>query len=335
MNDVRTGFAGHEGWNRHGVPSDASHEIVRWGQEPLAFELSTRDAATAARARDVFAPWPAAEDAEIAARFEVRRVAAACGGGEPTDDVHGFADHQGRSGHAQSSDAWEVRAADGRSAVHATADAALRWVELSAIQAFTPRRDGALALHGALVDFDGRALLVVGPGRAGKSSLACALWRAGGALLTDDVTLLDLATAAARPGPRRVALRDGSAALLGDDLWRRIASAPTSSPTGEGWCFHPADVDGRPIPRASRVAAVLFLERSGRPPLAPAELAPIVPARAALALLPYVIAQRGLDPGDAIRRVAPLAERVAAFDLARGPLDEMAAHARAALAEVA
>ena len=315
MNDVRTGFAGHEGWNRNGVPSDASHEIVRWGQEPLAFELCTRDAATAARARDVFAPWPAADDAEIAARFEVRRVADGCGG--------------------ERTDAWEVRAADGRSALHATADAALRWVELSAIQAFTPRRDGALALHGALVDFDGRALLVVGPGRAGKSSLACALWRAGGALLTDDVTLLDLATAAARPGPRRIALRDGSAALLGDDLWRRIAAARTSSPTGEGWCFHPADVDGRPIPRASRVAAVLFLERSGRPPLAPAELAPIVPARAALALLPYVIAQRGLDPGDAIRRVAPLAERVAAFDLARGPLDEMAAHARAALAEVA
>jgi hypothetical protein len=54
-----------------------------------------------------------------------------------------------------------------------------------------------------------------------------------------------------------------------------------------------------------------------------------------LALLPYVIAQRALDPGDAIRRVAPLAERVAAFDLARGPLDAMAVRARAALAEVA
>lgn len=296
--------------------SDTAHEVVRWGQEPLAFELSTRDAAIAARARDVFAPWPASEDAALAARFEVQRVRDGDGEGE-------------------ASGTWQVRADDGTSVVRDSADAALRWVELSAIQAFVPRSDGALALHGALVDFDGRALLIVGPGRAGKSSLACALWRAGGALLTDDVTLLDLATAAARPGPRRIALRDGSAGLLGDDLWRRIVAARTSTPTDEGWCFHPADVDGRTVPRATRVATVIFLERSGRPALAPAEVAPIVPARAVLALLPYVIAQRTLDPGDAIRRVAPLAERVAAFDLARGPLDDMAERARAALAEVA
>ena len=300
----------------HEIVSDAAHEVVRWGQEPLAFELSTRDAAVAARARDVFAPWPAPDDAALAARFEVRRVRDADGAGGAAEG-------------------WEVRADDGTRVVRDSADAALRWVELSAIQAFTPRSEGALALHGALVDFDGRALLIVGPGRAGKSSLACALWRAGGALLTDDVTLLDLATAAARPGPRRIALRDGSASLLGADLWQRISSARTSTPTGEGWCFHPADVDGRAVPRATRVAAVIFLERSGRPALAPAERAPIVPARAVLALLPYVVAHRGLDPGDAIRRVAPLAAHVAAFDVARGPLDAMAAQARAALAEVA
>ncbi len=300
----------------HGVRhvTDAAHETVRWGQEPLAFELVTSDATLAARARDVFAPWPAADEAALAARFEVRRVAdAACEGAA----------------------AWEARADDGTCAHRDTADEALRWVELSAIQAFVPRCEGALALHGAMVDFDGRALLVVGPGRAGKSSLACALWRAGGALLTDDVALLDLATATARPGPRRIALRAGSAALLGEDLWRRIVAARSSTPTDEGWCFHPGEIDGRPIPRATRVAAVIFLERSGRPALAPAALAPIVPAGAVLALLPYVIAQRGLDPGDAIRRIAPLAQDVAAFDLARGPLDEMAQRARAALAEAA
>lgn len=294
--------------------SDAAHQIVRWGQDPLVFELATRDATVAARARAVFAPWPAPEEAALAARFEVQRVRQA------GEDAAGE---------------WEVRADDGARAVRGSADAALRWVELAAIQAFAPRCDGALALHGALVDFDGRALLIVGPGRAGKSSLACALWRAGGALLTDDVTLLDLATATARPGPRRVALRAGSAVLLGDDLWQRIVAARSSTATDEGWCFHPADVDGRPVPRATRVAAVVFLERSGRPALAPAELAPIVPARAVLALLPYVVAQRTLDPGEAIRRVAPLAERVVAFDLARGPLDEMAARARAALTELA
>jgi len=291
--------------------SGNTHEIVRWGQEPLAFELSVADAALAARARDVFAPWPARAGLPPAARFEITRLADAVG----------------------TAAAWQVRAGDGAGALTHSADEALRWVELTAIQTFVPRCDGALALHGALVDFDGRALLVVGPARAGKSSLACALWRAGGALLTDDVALLDLVTATARPGPRRIALRAGSAHLLGDDLWSRITSAPSSAPTDEGWCFHPCEIDGRTLPRTTRVAAVAFLERGGRPELGPAALAPIVPARAVLALLPYVVAQRRLDPGEAIRSIAPLAARVAAFDLARGPLEIMAERARTALAE--
>jgi hypothetical protein len=294
----------------------AADEIVRWGQHPLAFELATADAAVAARAREVFAPWPVDGTAQVAARFEVERIAAgACAAPDALP-------------------AWEARAATSGACARAnTPDDALRWVELAAVQAFVPRCDGVIALHGALADVAGRGILVVGPPTAGKSSLACALWRAGAALLADDVALLELGTAEARPGPRRVALRLASRGMVGDDLWRRIVSARSSAPTDEGWCFHPSEIDGRPLPRATRIAAVIFLERPRRPVLGPAELSRIAPAHAVLAWIPYLVAQRAIEVGDAIRRIAPLATRVPAFDLARGALDTMALRARTALEE--
>jgi len=295
-----------------------ARELVRWGQEPLAFELATSDPALAARAREVFALWPAPVGRQPAARFEVSRIA--------DDDV------VGPGGANERGPGWQARVCDGdaRSST-VTADEALRWVELRAVQSFLPRHDGALALHGALADVGGRALLIIGPPNAGKSSLACALWRSGAALLSDDVALVDLATGAARPGPRRVALRHGSRSLLGDELWQRIVTARASAPTDEGWCFHPGEIDGRPLPRTTRVGAVIFLERRARAEIPPATIARIAPAHAVLAWLPYVVAQRALDTGEAIRRIAPLAERVPAYDLARGPLAAMAANARAAL----
>jgi hypothetical protein len=42
-----------------------------------------------------------------------------------------------------------------------------------------------------------------------------------------------------------------------------------------------------------------------------------------LALLPYAHLIRRLDPGEAIRRLKPLAEAVPAYDLGRGVLADM------------
>jgi hypothetical protein len=55
---------------------------------------------------------------------------------------------------------------------------------------------GLEVLHASGVVLDGRALLVAGPPGAGKSSLAAALVRAGGQLLSDDAVALQLAEGA-------------------------------------------------------------------------------------------------------------------------------------------
>ncbi|HZR80443.1 MAG TPA: hypothetical protein VFD92_05025 [Candidatus Binatia bacterium] len=302
-------------------------ETVRWGQAPFAFRLETPDPTLAARAREVFATWPAPPSASCAAAFRVDRIAH-----EEPRGCDAVA-RDDRASSASGAARWRIVAEpSGERWDRESADDALRCVEYSAVQAFVPDTSAAIAIHGALVDFGGRGALVVGPQLAGKSSLACAAWLDGAALLSDDVALVDLASAEARPGPRRVALRHASRELLGDGVWRRILAARSSVATDEGWCFHPSEVDGRPRRAKTTLAAVIFLARSARPALAPGAVARIAPAHAVLAWLPYLVAAGRLDPGDAIRRVAPLAARVAAWDLERGPLPLMVARVRKAIA---
>ena len=50
-----------------------------------------------------------------------------------------------------------------------------------------------------------------------------------------------------------------------------------------------------------------------------------MPAHTLLALLPYTNLARRLSAGEVIQKLQPLAEAVPAWDLARGPLEEMIA----------
>ncbi len=65
-------------------------------------------------------------------------------------------------------------------------------------------------LHGAAVVRDGAAWLVLGPGRAGKSTLALEAWLNGAELIGDDLFLLDAAagTVEAVPKPLKVRLAE-------------------------------------------------------------------------------------------------------------------------------
>jgi hypothetical protein len=181
-----------------------------------------------------------------------------------------------------------------------------------------------LSLHAALLASpEGRGVLILGPNGAGKSTVACALWMRGFSLLGDDVALVDHGSVTAASGPRRVSLRRPSQSLLGDDLWLRIAAAPASESTVEGYIFHPEEVDDRPRPRTARLAACVFLARSGAAPTGGA-CRRIEPAQAALALLPYSNLIRRQDAGATLSRIAPLAEALPAYDLDRGPLSGMA-----------
>jgi hypothetical protein len=143
-------------------------------------------------------------------------------------------------------------------------------------------------------------------------------------LLGDDVAILDLATAAARPAPRRVSLRSASRELLGEALFARIQTGPSSVARPDSWLFHPDEVEPRRRPDSVRLTAILFLTRQGGSS-AGAYPRPLVPAHALLALVPYTNLRAGIPLGEAIRTLAPLAERVPTFDLGRGPLAEMAA----------
>jgi adenylate kinase family enzyme len=180
-----------------------------------------------------------------------------------------------------------------------------------------------LTLHAALASTpDGRGVLIVGPNGAGKSTLACALWRRWFSLLGDDIVVVDADTAEAASAPRRVSLRVSSRTLLDERLWGRIASAPASEATSEGYIFHPEEVDGRPRPAATRLAVCIFLKRSGVTE-GDGTTRRIEPAQAVLALLPYSNLIRRQDAGIIISRLAPLAAAVPAYDLDRGPLDTM------------
>jgi len=270
---------------------------VRWGQPPLSFELHSSDDHVLARASLIFRPWAPHAPAGSPCVWRVEPV---------------------RVGVAP---AWRISGPPaGEPGTRESVTAAVRSVEFLAVQALF-EWPSACALHGALVVRGDRGVLLLGRGESGKSTLACALWERGWALLGDDMALVDAAASLAWPAPRRVSLREHSRGLLGDALWQRLLATPAAEQTREGCLFHPDEMDGRERAGAVRLAALVFLGRPGSPRVRGAGR--LEPAHALLALLPYTNLALRLDAGEVIRRLRPLAGVVPAWDLARGPLDEM------------
>ena len=94
---------------------------------------------------------------------------------------------------------------------------AMRADLLGRVMALAAHADGGLALHASAVAIHGHAVGFLGPKHAGKSTLAMALVRRGGRLLTDDTLVLrfDGGVAWATPGVQRVRLWPDSARALG------------------------------------------------------------------------------------------------------------------------
>lgn len=257
------------------------------------------------RARVVFRPWMDSSVAAPHRRWSVERTAAG---------------------------AWRVRDSAGAGPIeHPTAEAAVRAVEFLAVHGLVESPE-ATTLHAALVARGERGIAILGPARAGKSTLGAALWQRGFSLLGDDVTVVDPADARAWPAPRRVGLRVASRDLLGDALWSRIRRSPACDVTDEGCLFHPDEVDAGPRPSSIRLAALVFLGRRDAAP-EPAQARPVTAAHALLAVLPYTNVIRRADAGVAIRHYQPLMTRVAAYDLGRGTIDAMTATVEGLLRE--
>lgn len=273
---------------------------IRWSAGPLSFELHCDDPTVRSLALPVFRPWsPKGGAPPPTCIWRIERMAEPDGVGE-----------------------WQVRSSAGAEARVASAARAVSAVEYGAVAILA--ESAAVTTHGALVAVGGRGVLLVGRGEAGKSTLACALWSRGASLLGDDMAILDVAAGEARPGPRRVSLRVESRALLGAALFDRIMRGPSSAALGDSHLFHPDEIEPRPRPETVELGAIVFLARRSSA-VDGARLEPIAPAHALLALLPYSNIRTRRPFGEAIRILAPLADRVPAFDIGRGSLAEMTA----------
>lgn len=92
-------------------------------------------------------------------------------------------------------------------------------VNRSAVRATTTR----LLFHSAALEGDGSAVLLVGRGGAGKTTLAAGLFRAGLRYLTDDVVAIDPGSLLVMPYHRPIALRAGSWGLFPE--WHGLLSS--------------------------------------------------------------------------------------------------------------
>ncbi len=119
------------------------------------------------------------------------------------------------------------------------------WIDVtSRVLAASFHAAGHFTLHASAVAFDGRAIGFLAPKNYGKSTLALALTRAGGRLLTDDtLPILLTLPPTALPGVHAVRLRGDSARemdlhdtdlIAGDDGKSTLATLPPESIETDG-----------------------------------------------------------------------------------------------------
>jgi hypothetical protein len=219
---------------------------------------------------------------------------------------------------------WQAYSDDGASfEPRDSCDEALTLVEYAAVQHLSERSPDRLTFHAALLGRRGRGLLIHGPPLAGKTTLACALWRRGWDLYCDDMTCVDAASCFAWAAPRRVSVRPESAALIGEDLCAALDSSNARGETSKSRLYHPPCHTGSVERRGSvRLAAVVFLGRTGVE-LGSAEPRAMHEAEALMSLLPAANLTRRWRTDRVMRLLRPLAEEAPAMDLGRGPLEAM------------
>jgi hypothetical protein len=175
---------------------------------------------------------------------------------------------------------------------------------------------GDVAVHASAVEIDGRAVLLAGPGRQGKTTLAAAFHRAGHRLLSEDTTRCDPRLPAAYPGPAAMRLRaDVAAGITLTDATARASSDDRVqvivAPDRRG--------SGAPVP----LVAILVL----RPGTTAPRAEPVARHSVARDLFALTFTPPGpAGQAEVFERIADLAGRVDAFDLYRpmtfGALDE-------------
>lgn len=189
---------------------------------------------------------------------------------------------------------------------------------------------GTPLLHGAALAFDGGAVVILGDSGQGKSTLAAALLRAGGRMLSEDLLVVTRRGSAfeVEPGYSRISLLPDSYAALGLSGGGGEAPEPRSG-TGKSWIEAAASAEPAAIRRLYILAAPDPAAPDGR-----AEL--LSRSAAAPALVRQLYGVPWIRPaGEAdLALCGWLAARVPVFTLSRSAtlsrLDACAAMVRAA-----
>jgi len=206
-------------------------------------------------------------------------------------------------------------------------EAAVRADVLGRVMALAAHADGHLTLHASAVAIAGRAVAVVGPKHAGKSTLALALVRRGARLITDDTLVVRLLRGAAwaAPGVQQIRVWEDAARALGEFV----------SGTGEGKpaaTLAPNERESAPL----RLAACYLLAPSGgpngdEPHGAAIQRERLSPVHAALACVRFsklgalgggTVGAAVLDRAAALTKAVPVFAAAVRQDLTR--LDEVA-----------
>jgi hypothetical protein len=165
-----------------------------------------------------------------------------------------------------------VDPASGRIVVPAGADPVLREERLWGVPlALCASFRGDLVLHSASVEIDGRALLICGPSRFGKTTLAAGFLRAGHRVLAEDLSCCGLTPAPSiLPGPAMLRVRR--------DVWSELGPLEETHTTADDADRMHLALDDRlrgsggPVPLAGivllrRAASVPELQRVDGTPL--------------------------------------------------------------------
>ncbi len=157
-------------------------------------------------------------------------------------------------------------------------EAAVRADVLGRVMALAAHADGHLTLHASAVSVAGRAIAIVGPKHAGKSTLALALVRQGARLLADDTLVVRLrgGTTWAAPGGQRIRLWEDAARAL-----ETFVSGPREAKPAA--TLAPNEIENASLP----LAACYLLESSLEPDPAEVRRVQLSPVPAALACVRF------------------------------------------------
>ena len=116
-----------------------------------------------------------------------------------------------------------------------------------------------LLLHAAVVEKNGKALIIPGQSGQGKSTLCSALVTRGWRHLSDEFCLLDPATGLITAHPRPISLKNESIQAMRDWAPEATISAPlTGTPKGSVAYIQPSDAAVQAAPRPATPFAVVF-----------------------------------------------------------------------------